>query len=182
MSNIGYAIFKKTTVLTKESNGMFDALQLSDNIDTIIDNSIQLEVGGKLLFFKRIASKLGKEYPKDAYLVVLQERVKKGQEEFTLGSAICFKEFQIHEEKIIDGVTYLLNQLKRNFEKDYGAEDKDLGVILPSTNKDFNIFKDRKLVYTLAKKLVIGFDSISFVNDDTKNTYIISVITIHCKT
>ena len=165
MNNIGYAIFKKTSNLVVDSNGMFEELQLANNVNSIIDNLNQLKgVEEKVLCFKRISSKLGTVGLKDAYLVVLLERVNKNNESFLLGSAICFKEFQINENKIIDGVKYLLSQLQRNFESNFDVEDENLGVILPSTNKDFKIFKNQKLSPNNLKPSIIAFDEVSISN------------------
>lgn len=169
MSNIGYAIFKKTSNFVIDSNGMFEDLKLNSAIDSVISNSIESqEVGQKSLCFKRISSEIGNTQSKDAYVVILIESVLKNNKVFILGSAICFKQFQVNEKKIIDGVKYLLSQLQRNIYSDYDVEDKDLGVILPSTNKDFKIFKDKKLVHNSVKTYKNGYNLISFSNTDAE--------------
>lgn len=163
MNTIGYAIFKKTSNLVIDSNGLFDDLQLVDDINSIINTISLKEVGQKLLCFKRVGHN---QDTKDAYLVVLIEWVRKNNQNFALGSAICFKEYQVNEDKIINGVQYLLSQLKRNFQGDYNIEDKDLGVILPSTNKDFKILKSENLKYFPSQKQVSAFDQISISNKE----------------
>ncbi|WP_405570146.1 SH3 domain-containing protein [Winogradskyella sp. Asnod2-B02-A] len=169
MNNIGYAILKKTSNLVIDSNGLFEDLQLENKINTITNTLFtQNEVGQKLLCFKRVSSTQSNQNIKDTYLVVLLEWVNKNNQNFILGSAICFKDLQVNEDKIINGVQYLLSQLKRNFENDYNIEDNDLGVILPSTNKDFKIFKDEKLGHKSIKNYINGYNLISFSSTDAK--------------
>ena len=166
MSNIGYAIFKKHSNFVIDSNGMFEALELDNTVSSII-NTIELkEVGQKLLCFKRISSKSIQGNSKDAYLITLVELVKKNNDVFVLGSAICFKQFQVNSNKIIDGVHYLLKQLIHSFSTEYDDDENDLGVLLPSTNKDFKILKSENLKYFPSKKQVRGFDQISISNQD----------------
>lgn len=166
-SIIGYAIFKKTTNLIVESNGLFEQLNLGRSL--IIDESIiNLEVGEQLLFFKRIASKIKKPNKRDAYLVVLLEKTNLDNKDFIIGSAICFKEFTVNAEKIINGVLYLLNQLKNNFKSDYDFEDKNLDIVLPSPNKNFGIFNTQKLTYVNVKYYFKGLQKVNYLNISAK--------------
>lgn len=166
MSNIGYAIFKQNSNFIIDSNGMFEELKLENTVCSII-NTVELnEVGQKLLCFKRISSKSIDDNSKDAYLITLIELVKKNNNLFVLGSAICFKEFQVNSNKIIDGVHYLLKQLKQNFSAEYNGDKNDLGVLLPSTNKDFKILKSTNLKYISSGKQINGFDQISISNQE----------------
>ena len=160
MSNIGYAIFKKKSNLILDSNGLFEELKLENIVSSIIDTIDLKEVGQNLLCFKRISSVSINNNSKDAYLIALFELVKHDNELFILGSAICFNRFQVNSNKIIDGVHYLLKQLKQNYSIDYPNNDKDLGVLLPSTNKDFKILKAEKLKYIHSEKYVKGFDQV----------------------
>lgn len=166
MDNIGYAIFKKASVLTIDSNGMFEDLQLPNDLNSLIP---LIKVGQQLLCFKRVASRKSNLSNKDACLVILVERFNNSNKNFVLGSAICFKEYVVNEAKIIDGVRYLLNQLKRNFKNDYDIEGEDLGVLLPSTKKDFKIFKTEKLIQLSSNPNLLGFDTISFTSNDAKS-------------
>lgn len=160
MNNIGYAIFKKTSKLVLDSNGLFEELKLDNIVSSIIDTIDLNEVGQNLLCFKRISS-VSNNNSKDAYLIALFELVKHDNEMFILGSAISFSRFQVNSNKIIDGVHYLLKQLKHNYSSDYFGNQQDLGVLLPSTNKDFKILKNEKLKYIHFDKYEKGFDQIS---------------------
>lgn len=171
MVNIGYAVFKQSKTFIIDSNGMFETLQLEEDLVALTNKiKLQNEVGQNVLCFKRIGSKIKNKKYKDAYLVIIIERIKNNTEDFIIGSAICFKEFQVNEDKIIKGVQYLLSQLKRNFQNDNDIDNdsKELGVILPSTNKDFKIFKGEKLVYKSVERYVTGYNLISTSNDDAE--------------
>lgn len=171
MSSIGYAIFKDTSDFKKstdfviDSNGLFNELNLSKYLK--IDNSIKLDTGYKLMYLQRTESKVGHSV-KDAYIVVLIEKITCNTKNLIIGSAIAFKDFQVHEKKIIDGVYYLFNQLKRNFESEDNTLSKDLGVILPSINKDFNIFKDVKLNPLSVKSYINAFCEVNLITEDAK--------------
>jgi hypothetical protein len=165
MDNIGYAIFKKASALTIDSNGMFEDLQLSGGLNSLLQ---LIQSGKQLLCFKRVASKKSNPNIKDAYLVILLENSSHSRSNYVLGSAICFKGYQVNESKIIDGVHYLLSQLKRNFKGGYDINGKDLGVLLPSTNKDFKIFKSQKLVLFAQNPSFIGNATISLENNENK--------------
>lgn len=166
MNTIGYAIFKKSSVLTIDSNGMFEDIELSGHLNSLTP---LIQSGQKVLCFKRIPSSKSNPNVKGAYLVILLEHIGGNSKNYILGSAICFKDYQVNEAKIIDGVHYLLSQLKRNFENDYNIESKDLGVLLPSTNKDFKIFKTEKLIQSSTNSNLLGFDTISFTGNDAKS-------------
>lgn len=159
MNNIGYAIFKKSSALTMDSNGMFENVQLLDSFNALFP---LVPAGKQLLCFKRITGENTKPAVKDAYLVVLLESVGKNN---ILGSAICFKSFKVNEDKIINGVKYLLSQLKQNLSSKQNDDDQNLGVLLPSTNKDFKIFKSEKLDAFVQNPSLVGFDKISFENN-----------------
>jgi hypothetical protein len=162
MNNIGYSIFKKSSTLTIESNGMFEDVQLLDSFNALFP---LVPSGKQLLCFKRIAGNNTKPSLKDAYLIVLLESVNQND---ILGSAICFKSFKVNEDKIINGVQYLLSQLKQNLSANLNDGDQNLGVLLPSTNKDFKIFKSEKLVAFAHNPSLVGYDTISFVNNEAQ--------------
>ncbi len=168
MSNIGYAIFKKTDTFVMDSNGMLEQLKLADNV--FVNNIPKLEVGEKRICFQRIASNRLKSSIKDAILVTSVARLHKNNSEAIIGSAIIFKAFQVNEQKIIDGVAYLLNQLKRNFEGEYNLSDTNLGVILPSVNGNFNIFKEKYLQQITSKQNVKCVDTLSLEKGEVART------------
>jgi len=165
MDNIGYAIFKKSSVLTLDSNGMFEDLKLSDDLNSLFP---LVQLGQQLLCFKRIASNRSNLNIKDAYLVILLESIKSNNPNYVIGSAICFKDYQVNEVKIIDGVKYLASQLKQNFQSNQSDVDQNLGVLLPSTNKDFKIFKSEKLAAFTHNPSIVGYDTISFANNEAQ--------------
>ncbi|WP_420574590.1 SH3 domain-containing protein [Kordia sp.] len=166
--NIGYAIFKKTDTFVIDANGMLEQLKLADNI--FVTNIPELKVGEKRICFQRIASNRLKSSIKDAILVTSIIRVEKNNSEGIIGSAIIFKAFQVNEQKIIDGVAYLLNQLKRNFEDEYNLSDTNLGVILPSVNGNFNIFKEEYLQQITSKQNVKCVDTTSLEKGELAKT------------
>lgn len=166
MNNIGYAILKKTSILTIDSNGLFDDLQLSGSLNSLFP---LIEIGQQLLCFKRVASRKSEPNIRDAYSIILLEGFNNGSQNYILGSAICFKGNVVNEDKIIDGVQYLLSRLKHRFKEVSEINDQNLGVLLPSTNKDFKIFKEEKLVQLSKKLNLIGSDTISFKGNDAKS-------------
>lgn len=165
MSTIGYAIFKKTKDISLDVNGLFTELKLPNSV--FIDNSVKLKAGEKRISIQRIATNKIKSSVKDAVLITSTVQVQK---DTTLGSAIIFKGFQVNENKIIDGVQYLLSQLIRSFNDESNPEGDNLGVILPSVNGNFNLFKESPLDKIILKQNVKYVDFIPLEKEDIAKT------------
>ncbi len=156
MTNIGYAVFtKRSPSLEINCNGLFKDLKLSNQVTTILKLLESTGFNRKVLSLHSVSSKNSKH--KDVCLVTLVECIKIGEENLILGSAISFTKFQVNEKKVMDGVQYLLSQLKRNFQNSTTSTEEYLGVILPSPNKDFKIFKNGKLPTKLVEDSSVGF-------------------------
>lgn len=163
-STIGYSVFKKTQESIVECNGIFDDYKFIK--DEFIDVFIELPNSEKLWSFKKIVINKHKPNRTTVILVTLIQRLKKNGINYKVGSAIVFKEWQVNEKKIIDGVIYLLAQLKQNIDNDYDLNEKDLGIVLPSINKDFGIFKNEKLVNISTKEAISCYHEITLGNPD----------------
>lgn len=158
-TNIGYAVFKKADKIIIDCNGIFNSYDITNNKLFCVLLSINLN---KQLFgFIRVSISNNNSPHQNAILVFYLENIKIKNTEGIIGSAIIFKEFQVNNKKVIDGVKYLLSQLKENLEDENDLSDPHLGVVLPSEHKDFHFFKAVQLQSVTLNKTGKYYDKLS---------------------
>ncbi|CAM1364537.1 SH3 domain-containing protein [Tenacibaculum xiamenense] len=147
MGEIGYAIFRITDDLMLDSSDMFDEFKLEDEL--IPDSSLlDLKSGERLIFFKRIKADGGRFNSKrNGYLIVLLENISQEDGQIIIGSAVCYKNYGVYEQKVIAKLFLLLKDLKKNFDFKTPEKNMHLDVLLPGKLHSQNVFRETKLVY-----------------------------------